>query len=33
MGALYELYRERIERFEREPPGADWDAVHVAETK
>ncbi|MEE8545819.1 MAG: adenylate/guanylate cyclase domain-containing protein, partial [Alphaproteobacteria bacterium] len=33
MGALYDLYRERIERFEREPPGADWDAVYVAETK
>jgi adenylate cyclase len=30
---LYDLYRERIENYEREPPPPDWDGVFVATTK
>jgi adenylate cyclase len=30
---LYEVYEERIEDMEREPPGADWDGVYVAKSK
>jgi len=31
--ALYPLYLERINRFREHPPGADWDAVTVFDTK
>ena len=30
---LYEVYEERIDGMEAEPPGADWDGVFVAKTK
>ena len=30
---LYDLYEDRIEIFEEESPGADWDGVFVATTK
>lgn len=30
---FYALYAERIQDFERDDPGADWDGVFVAETK
>ena len=30
---LYDLYEERAEAFETEPPPADWDGVYTAETK
>ncbi len=30
---LYKLYEDRIGLYERDPPGADWDGVFVAETK
>jgi len=33
LSGLYDLYEARIGVFEREPPGADWDGVFVAETK
>ncbi len=33
LGRLWELYGQRIERFEQSPPGPDWDGVYVAETK
>ena len=33
LSGLYELYDARIENFERQPPGPDWDGVFVAETK
>jgi adenylate cyclase len=33
LGDLYDLYLFRIDDFERDPPGADWKGVHVAETK
>ncbi|MGH6719325.1 MAG: CHASE2 domain-containing protein, partial [Alphaproteobacteria bacterium] len=31
--ALYDLYDERIDSYERNPPGPDWDGVFVATTK
>ena len=31
--ALHALYRKRLDRWEREPPGADWDGVTTFETK
>jgi adenylate cyclase len=31
--AIYDLYEERIEIYERNPPGPDWDGVFVATTK
>ncbi len=30
---LYTLYLQRIERFRKDPPGADWDGVTTFETK
>jgi adenylate cyclase len=30
---LYDLYNERIDEYEAEPPGDDWDGVFVATTK
>ena len=30
---LYDLYEERIQTFEADPPGADWDGVFVATSK
>jgi adenylate cyclase len=30
---LYEVYQERIEGMEQEPPGPEWDGVYVAKTK
>lgn len=30
---LYQLYEERIEAYEQEPPGAEWDGVFVATSK
>lgn len=33
LGALYDLYAERIAGFERDPPPAGWDGVFVAESK
>ena len=33
LGSFYDLYAERIEFFEANPPGPDWDGVFVAETK
>ena len=30
---LYDLYEERIQTFEAEPPDADWDGVFVATSK
>jgi adenylate cyclase len=30
---LYEVYAERIDHYEAESPGADWDGVYVAKTK
>lgn len=33
LGALYDLYRDRIERYEAEPPGENWDGVFAALTK
>jgi adenylate cyclase len=30
---LYEVYQERIEGMENEPPGAEWDGVFIAKTK
>ena len=31
--ALHALYRKRLDRWELEPPGADWDGVTTFETK
>ena len=31
--ALYEVYEERINDYEAEPPGEEWDGVYVAKTK
>jgi adenylate cyclase len=31
--AIYDLYEERIEIYERNPPGPDWDGVFVATKK
>lgn len=33
LSALYDLYRDRIGRFEHEPPGGNWDGVYTALTK
>jgi adenylate cyclase len=33
LGSFYDLYAERIEFFEVNPPGPAWDGVFVAETK
>ena len=33
LNALYDLYKARIDRFMKDPPGPDWDGVAVAETK
>jgi adenylate cyclase len=33
LAILHDLYEERIDHFEAEPPGPDWDGVYVAETK
>jgi adenylate cyclase len=33
IGALYEMYAERIEAFRRDPPPPDWNGVYEAETK
>ena len=33
LGGFYDLYAERIEFFEANPPGPAWDGVFVAETK
>lgn len=33
LGKLYDVYRDRIGRYEQEPPGRNWDGVHVALTK
>ena len=30
---LYEVYEERIDHYEAEPPGEDWDGVFIAKTK
>jgi hypothetical protein len=30
---LYDLYRDRIGRYEQNPPGQNWDGVFVALTK
>ncbi len=33
LAALYELYGARVDHYEQDPPGPDWDGVFVAETK
>ena len=33
IGALYDMYAERIDAFRRDPPPADWDGVYEAESK
>ena len=33
IGALYEMYAERIEAFRRDPPPPDWNGVYEAESK
>ena len=33
IGGLYDLYDERIDVFEADPPGADWDGVFTATSK
>ena len=33
LGKLYDLYEDRIEVFEADPPGDDWDGVFVATSK
>jgi adenylate cyclase len=33
LSGLLETYRDRIERLQHDPPGADWDGVFIAETK
>jgi adenylate cyclase len=33
VSALYDLYEKRLDAFEADPPGPDWDGVFVAETK
>jgi adenylate cyclase len=33
LGDLYELYARRITDYERDPPGATWNGVHIAQTK
>jgi adenylate cyclase len=32
-GGLYALYRDRIDEYQIEPPGDDWDGIFVATTK
>jgi adenylate cyclase len=33
IGALYDMYAERIEAFRRHPPPSDWNGVYEAESK
>ena len=33
LNGLYDLYDERLNAFEADPPGPDWDGVYVATTK
>jgi adenylate cyclase len=33
LAGLYDLYADRLDYFEADPPDADWDGVFVAETK
>ena len=33
LNGLYDLYEERLDAFEANPPGPDWDGVYVATTK
>jgi adenylate cyclase len=33
LAKLYDLYRDRIGQYERNPPGENWDGVFVALTK
>jgi adenylate cyclase len=33
IGALYDMYAERIDAFRRDPPPADWNGVYEAESK
>jgi adenylate cyclase len=33
IGALYDMYAERIEAFRRDPPPVDWNGVYEAESK
>ena len=33
MEGTYELYIERVDDYEENPPGADWDGVYVSLTK
>jgi adenylate cyclase len=33
IGALYEIYAQRIEAFRRDPPPPGWDGVYEAESK
>jgi adenylate cyclase len=30
---LYDVFSERLDEFEKTPPGADWDGIYIAETK
>ena len=33
VAGLYDLYEERLDDFEANPPDADWDGVFIATTK
>ena len=33
LDVLYDLYEERLELYEKDPPGPDWDGVYVATSK
>jgi adenylate cyclase len=33
LGKLYDLYEERMDDYEANPPGGDWDGVYVAKSK
>jgi len=33
IGALYDMYAERIEAFRYDPPPSDWNGVYEAESK
>ncbi len=33
LGGFYDIYQERLEEYEANPPGADWDGVYVATSK
>ncbi len=33
LSGLYDVYRDRIGRYERDPPGENWESVHTALTK